>query len=228
MWRYWNVRMLFKARSTVRIVLLPVNCLYWVRSFSAWPFTRFFFLWIVSLMKVIFFHLKNAYCTRVPGRYQSLSQNHRQRTNFTCVLIYTSVKDILACLCQWAWDASFCWCMCGEDAFIAFDILNRKRIAHAQSASVWIVGSKSYFWDNFILSQRVQLSASPLLERKVSGLLGLTWYRSLTSPLEKSVWPVRVNMIQEPHLSLKENVSPINSRSSLPPHPALSVYAAYA
>ncbi len=37
------------------------------------------------------------------------------------------------------------YCMYSDDVLFGFDIFNRKHIAHAQSASVWIVGSKTYF-----------------------------------------------------------------------------------
>jgi hypothetical protein len=43
--------------------------------------------------------------------------------------------------------------MYSEDTLICVDILNRKRIAHAQLTSVWIVSIKVYFLTIFFMSQ---------------------------------------------------------------------------
>ncbi len=83
---------------------------------SAHPISWFLaILWIVPLLARLFFiyTVKNVYCGGGASSVKSLSEN---RAGFTCILIYTGVKVIVAYLCRTlAWRLCFCRCMCSED-----------------------------------------------------------------------------------------------------------------
>jgi hypothetical protein len=87
------------------------------------------------------------------GRVKACHRIGGKITGFTYILIYAGMKVIMACLCQWlAWDTYSCWCMYVQYVhysivrirIFAFDILNRKRIAHGRPAFVWIIGRYIY------------------------------------------------------------------------------------